>query len=59
MKTLQIKTAQNVNISFTLASVFQRLLAFILDNVVKLAYLYFGTLVFDFNLFQEGVGTDA
>lgn len=59
MKTLQIKTAQNVNISFTLANVFQRLLAFLIDNVLKFCYIYFGVKVFDFQLFDAGINGDA
>ena len=49
MKSLQIKTAQNVNISFALANVGQRLLAFVVDNVVKFGYFYLILLIFDFN----------
>lgn len=49
MKSLQIKTAQNVNINFALANVGQRLLAFIVDNVVKFGYFYLIILIFDFN----------
>lgn len=53
MKTLQIKTAQNVNINFTVANVGQRLLAFFLDNVIKFAYLYFVYYVFDFQAVER------
>lgn len=53
MKTLQIKTAQNVNIKFTAANVFQRLLAFTVDNVIKFAYFYFAAKVLDINLIDE------
>ncbi|MFK8060720.1 MAG: RDD family protein [Polaribacter sp.] len=53
MKRLQIKTAQNVNINFTLANVGQRLLAFIIDNVLKFAYYYFGILVLDIELLER------
>lgn len=59
MKTLQIKTAQNVNIKFTLANVFQRLLAFFIDNVVKFGYIYFGIELFGFNLLNDGLSGDA
>lgn len=59
MKTLQIKTAQNVNIKFTAANVFQRLLAFAVDNVLKFAYLYFAMKVFDFKLFDTGIEGDT
>lgn len=41
MKTLQINTTQNVNINFTLASEVQRAGAFLIDNVLKFAYLFF------------------
>lgn len=59
MKTLQIKTAQNVNINFTAANVFQRLLAFVVDNVVKFAYLYFAVEFFDFQLFEDTANGDT
>ena len=59
MKTLQIKTAQNVHINFTLANVFQRLLAFFIDNIVKFAYLYFGYQVFDFSLINDSLSGDS
>ena len=41
MKTLQINTTQNVNIDFVLASEVQRMGAFAIDNVIKIAYYYF------------------
>ena len=40
MKTLQINTTQNVNISFALANEIQRVGAFALDNAVKMIYLW-------------------
>ena len=55
MKRLQIKTAQNVNINFTLANVGQRLLAFGVDNILKFAYLYFAIHFLNFGLF-DGIG---
>ena len=58
MKTLQIKTAQIVNINFTPANVGERLLAFIIDNVVKFAYLYFAIAFFDFQLIEENYNND-
>jgi uncharacterized RDD family membrane protein YckC len=58
MKTLQIKTAQNVNIKFTVANIFQRLTAFIIDNIVKFGYFYFCVYFFDFSLFDGAVGGD-
>ncbi|WP_439131034.1 RDD family protein [Polaribacter sp.] len=58
MKTLQIKTAQNVNINFTTANVFERLLAFVIDNVIKFAYLYFTIEILGFALFEENDAGD-
>ncbi|MCL7754877.1 RDD family protein [Polaribacter sp. Z022] len=58
MKRLQIKTAQNVNINFTLANVGQRLLAFTVDNVLKFAYLYFAITFLNFQMFDSAVGGD-
>ena len=40
MSELQINTTQNVNISFTAASLGERIVAFIIDLVVIAAYLY-------------------
>jgi len=51
MKRLQIKTAQNININFTLASAGQRLTAFIIDNLLKFIYLY--VLFFVFNIWDS------
>jgi uncharacterized RDD family membrane protein YckC len=59
MKTLQIKTAQNVNIKFTVANVFQRLLAFIVDNVVKFSYVYFAAKIFGFDMVNDTIGSDG
>ncbi|TXD50715.1 MULTISPECIES: RDD family protein [unclassified Polaribacter] len=59
MKTLQIKTAQNVNIKFTAASVFQRLLAFIVDNVVKFSYFYFANKLFGFTILDDTINGDG
>lgn len=59
MKTLQIKTAQNVNINFTMANVGQRLLAFGVDNILKFAYLYFVITFFDFSLFKAAFSNDG
>ena len=41
MSELQINTTQNVKINFTAAGVGERLLAFILDIVIKVAYIVF------------------
>ena len=59
MKTLQIKTAQNVNIKFTLASVFQRLSAFLIDNIIKFAYLYFIFEFFNFSSLEDALNGDS
>ncbi len=58
MKTLQINTTQNVNINFELANVGQRLAAFIIDNVIKFAYIYMMISFFKFSVFNEAVGGD-
>ncbi|MFD2528488.1 RDD family protein [Polaribacter marinaquae] len=59
MKTLQIKTAQNININFTVANVGQRLLAFLFDNILKFAYIYFVYYVFDFQAVEETFSGDT
>jgi len=53
MKTLQINTTQNVNINFELANVGQRLLAFIVDNLLKFVYLYVIVRFFNFSSFDN------
>lgn len=53
MKTLQVKTAQNVIINFTLANAGQRLGAFIIDNIIKFAYLYFAFKVLHFRVIND------
>jgi uncharacterized RDD family membrane protein YckC len=40
MSELQINTSQNVNISFTSASLGERILAYLLDAILIIAYLY-------------------
>ncbi len=40
MKTLQINTTQNVPITFNVADAGHRILAFIIDNILKIGYLY-------------------
>ncbi len=40
MEQLKIKTAQNIDITFSLANVGLRLGAFIIDNILKFIYLY-------------------
>lgn len=59
MKTLQINTAQNVAINFKLADVFQRLLAFVIDNVIKASYIYFGFEFFNLNIAKSAFADDA
>ncbi|MCL7764587.1 RDD family protein [Polaribacter sp. Z014] len=59
MKRLQIKTAQNVNINFTLANVGQRLFAFGIDNILKFAYIYFAIKMLDFKMFETAVEGDS
>ncbi|NRA92595.1 MAG: RDD family protein, partial [Psychroserpens sp.] len=39
MVELQINTTQNVNINFIAASVGERILAYIIDLIIKLAYI--------------------
>lgn len=58
MKRLQINTTQNVNINFEMANVGQRLLAFITDNVIKFAYIYFLIQFLSFTLFREVINDD-
>ncbi len=41
MKTLQINTTQNVNIKFALANEIERVGAFLIDNVLKIGYIWF------------------
>lgn len=47
MSELQINTTQNVNISFTSSEAGERLLAFIIDWVVKSGYLLFSDILLD------------
>ncbi|WP_274474328.1 RDD family protein [Mangrovimonas aestuarii] len=51
MVELQINTTQNVNINFTAASIGERILAYIIDLVIKIAYL---VVIYQivFNLFE-------
>ena len=54
MVELQINTTQNVNINFIAASVGERILAYIIDLVIKFAYLLgFGYIVFDILGFED------
>lgn len=47
MKRLQINTTQNVKIHFKLANLGQRVLAFGLDNILKIGYWYLAFYVFN------------
>lgn len=58
MKTIQINTTQNVHINFELANVGQRLLAFIIDNVIKFGYLMLIVYAFDFKLVNDTYSGD-
>ncbi|MEH6535544.1 MAG: RDD family protein [Psychroserpens sp.] len=51
MIELQINTTQNVNINFTAASVGERILAYIIDWVIKIAYIVVAFQIV-FNLFE-------
>lgn len=51
MTELQINTTQNVNINFTAASVGERILAYIIDWTIKIAYMIV-TYQIAFNLFE-------
>ena len=58
MKRLQIKTAQNVIINFTLANVGQRLLAFLIDNILKFTYLFVVHYLLDLESLFKALQTD-
>lgn len=58
MTTLQINTAQNVNISFELATLGHRVLAFILDNVLKAGYWFFAIYFLGASRLFESTGGD-
>jgi uncharacterized RDD family membrane protein YckC len=47
MSEIQINTTQNVKINFTAAGVGERLLAFVIDTVIKIGYLYIAGWIFD------------
>ena len=51
MTELQINTTQNVNISFTAASVGERILAYVIDWIIKIAYIIV-TYQITFNLLE-------
>ena len=58
MKTLQIKTAQIVNINFPMANANERLFAFVIDNVIKFAYIFFAIKILDFQLIENTFNDD-
>ncbi len=58
MKTLQVNTTQNVKINFEIANAGQRLLAFVVDNIIKLAYFYLLVKLIDFRFVGEIVDQD-
>jgi uncharacterized RDD family membrane protein YckC len=53
MSQIAINTSQNVNINFNIASVGERMLAFIIDLLIRVAYiviilyLFFNILIWD------------
>ncbi|EJL76084.1 RDD family protein [Chryseobacterium populi] len=53
MSQIAINTSQNVNINFNIASVGERMLAFIIDLLIKVAYAVIAFYVF-FNVFDLG-----
>lgn len=54
MSEIQINTTQNVKINFTASGVGERLIAFIIDNAIKIGYLYLVGYVFGaFNNMDE------
>ncbi|ANF50184.1 RDD family protein [Chryseobacterium glaciei] len=53
MSQIAINTSQNVNINFNIASVGERMLAFIIDLLIKVAYAVIAFYVF-FNFFDLG-----
>ncbi|AZA53180.1 RDD family protein [Chryseobacterium sp. G0201] len=53
MSQIAINTSQNVNINFNIASVGERMLAFIIDLLIKVAYVVVAFYVF-FNFFDLG-----
>ena len=58
MSLIAINTSQNVNINFNTASIGDRILAFVIDMLIKGAYLLVLFLVF-FKLFNFGVIIDS
>ncbi|AQX04716.1 transporter [Elizabethkingia meningoseptica] len=58
MNSIDINTSQNVNISFDTASIGERILAFLIDSIIKVAYFVVVYLiliyVFSFRVFEIG-----
>ena len=53
MKTIEIKTSQNVTIEYELASLWDRLLAFLIDFVIVFLFCYLMIFVFSRNINME------
>ena len=45
MAQIDINTSQNVNLTFTTANIGERFLAFVVDNIIKIAFIYFLSLI--------------
>ncbi|WP_223608797.1 RDD family protein [Chryseobacterium sp. OSA05B] len=58
MSQIAINTSQNVNINFNIASVGERMLAFIIDFLIKVAYVIIVLYLF-FNIFDLGYLLDG
>ncbi|SNR15957.1 RDD family protein [Tenacibaculum jejuense] len=58
MNTLQVNTTQNVKINFEMANVGQRLLAFVVDNIIKIAYIYLAANFIDFDTVIRNIDQD-
>ncbi|WP_075342265.1 RDD family protein [Tenacibaculum agarivorans] len=56
---LQVNTTQNVKINFAMANVGQRLLAFLIDNAIKVGYFYFLAKFIDFDGFDDVIEGDS
>ena len=45
MAQIDINTSQNVNLTFTTANIGERFLAFVVDNIIKIVFIYFLNLI--------------
>ena len=54
MAEIQITTTQNVTIAFTAAEVGERILAYFIDLIIKIAYV--GVILYAFSLFSGSGG---